>query len=278
MEKYQVASGSTRVPWTMRHRLLKVQSLSISCPTNLGYQDLELIRRLLVDNNSLKRLHLEKLYLGSPEAQKVMLQLIEVLPDTLEEVSFRQTLIGPVIIRKLLQKHGLHLRRLDLSYTNMTDETLEDIGIYCCDALGNLETLLMDCAFCLSQDAIQKFFVIQCPMTLRNLSFTFAYNLEPCWLVSFITRQQYYNKLETVTSQTASLLTSCLQFINIQGSDLFTITDISKILNLIQGKCNILHTAILEDETIEGYKKLLDKLCNVLDYKGEPLIPEEEIS
>jgi hypothetical protein len=257
----------------MKYRLFKVQSLTISCPTHLGYQDLEIVRRLLTNNTSLRRLDLEKLYLGSPDGQNAVSRLIDALPATLEEVSLRQTLVGPQIIKKLLQKHGLRLRKLDLSYTNMTDSTLEDIGIYCCDVLGSLETLLIDCAFCLSKEAIHRFLVTQCPTTIRNLSFTFAYNLEPSWLISFINRQQHYNRLDTMDTMTAPF--SCLRFINVQGSDLFTIKDINKISNLMQGKCTIRHTAILEDETIEGYKKLLDKLCNGLDYKGEPLIPEE---
>lgn len=260
MERYQLRSGGTRIPWAMKYRLFKVQSISISCPAYLGYQDLELVRRLLVHNTTLRRLDLEKLYLGTPEAHAAVSRLIDVLPDSLEQISLRQTLIGPGIIKKLLQRHGLRLKRLDLSYTNMTDNTLEDIGIYCCDVLGRLDTLIMDCAFNLSKQGIQRFLVSYCPTTLKRLSFAFTYNLEPPWLTCFIKRQIRYTAAQ-------------LSYINIQGSDLFTIKDINQLSTLMRGKCQIRHTAILEDETIEGYKRLLDKLCNGIEYKGEPLMP-----
>lgn len=228
----------------LSHRLEEYTTdLLLKCPSYIGPRHLKLFEPLIRRTHKLDTLHLDRIQLEGPTCDELFASLCASKCE-LTTLSLRQTLISSQSLRALLVTYGPKLRHLDLSYTGIDDSSLYDIAQYC----PNLESLCIDAVFRLSADAIEMFFRYRAPLTLKNLSLKYTYVLRPNWLLAYAARQAQN--------------TCCrLQRVYIEGCDVFTIKDVKTLSALTGDKCFISHSAILEEDSLQGYRSLIDRLA-----------------
>lgn len=237
-------SGNTTTG-TFLNRLNKAQEILIVCPSYIGPKDLKCLHLLLMNTSNLKSLALDRIQLGEE-----MGKLFECLPQTLETVSLRQTLVGSNAIHSLLRIHGHRLKVIDLSYTSIDNTTLEHDIVQFCTPSGKLQELYIDGTFKVSNRGIWSLLVNNGPTSLKKLSVKYAHFLRSQWLMEYMNRQ--------INTYHGDILLECLW---LDGCDLLTLRDIKSLISATKGNCWISHSAILEDDTLEGYMDLIDRIA-----------------
>jgi hypothetical protein len=240
-----------RTSWYLE-RIKNAREIKIKSALYLKPNDLRFLHVLILQNCHLRSLLLNQIMLGDWIGKLFM-----CLPDTLEEISLRQTLAASASIQTLVVSHGTRLRKLDVSYTNIDDATLIDgIGKYC----YRLDDLKLDGAFRISGTGLKDFLLVHAPTSLKCLSLRYTFALRPSWIVEFIKRQ-------VIVHGFCSLKYLCLE-----GCDIFTLKDINGLMELIKATDAtenipvIHHTALLEDDTIQGYEMFIYLISGIDRY------------
>lgn len=235
-------------------------SISIYCAYDTAYLDhclslgviqnqRECVKELRLSNNTpISPQFLERvLSIGYPNLESLYIQRATLashpqrswgfhhLRNTkLRTVSLRYTFANTDDVNELLCHVGSTLRSLDLGYTNIGSMSLYEIS----ELAPNLEYLNIDSAFRITERDLN--------LLRSNL---IVLSLNNCYAVSKTFLKNYLKN------------GSRLQYLSVKGCDALTRKDISTLVELSPG-LNVIHTAILDDDTIEGYTKFIEAICN----------------
>lgn len=234
----QVNCISSTTKRSLGYKLKYCQGITVSCPSSMYGPDLYNIAGLIKDQNFiLKRIKIERVQMSTPWA----FTLVDSLPKTVECVSLRQTLSRPGLVRLLIEKLP-SLQELDLSYTLVDDSTLELLGYHC----DKLQKLRLDAVFTLSSASLKQFLEHDAPLSLTHVSVKNTMT-QADWIFAFIKRQLKAGR-------------QVLKNVDLERCDSVTLKDVESLRSLC-GRCSeIKHTAVLTEDTLEGYRELLDKL------------------
>ncbi|CAN6602927.1 hypothetical protein TRVA0_002S01904 [Trichomonascus vanleenenianus] len=223
----------------LAQRIASAEAINVICPSYIGPKDLRSLQLLLLHNDCLRELRLERIQVSCSWATK----LFDALPSTLVHLSLRQTLADAATVERILRLHAPQLVTLDLSYTSIEDSTLD-----CIASCLQLRFLYLDGVFKLTSGAIQQFLQESAPVGLAVLSLRSFYCLRPLWVFEYIKRQIRAGG-------------PVAQSIDLHGCDLFTCKDIIGLCQMTRNNCKISHSAILAEDSLQGYRDLIDRIC-----------------
>lgn len=229
-------------PGSFLDRLNHAQEVLVVCPTYIGPQDLRFLHLLLMNSCQLRSLAIDRIQLGD-EAGK----FFECLPQTLRNVSLQQTFVTSGAVHSLLRVHGYRLESIDFSYTNIDDTSLQDVARFCNG--GNLKELYLNATFRITGFGLEELLARSGPTSLKKLALKHAHMLRSQWLLTYFVRQERAQGRVEIDS------------LWLDGCDMLTLRDIRSLVAITKSNCWISHSAILEDDTIEGYMDLIHRIA-----------------
>jgi hypothetical protein len=194
----------------------------------------------LIKSAPLVSFHLELPYWHIPA--DIATRMLISLPSSIIDLSLQGPFVVADSLIDLLAANGSKLQRLTLSCTCLGDDVLVSIAQYC----TSLKHLSLTKLYCITSSGMRDFLIFAMSPRLSSLKIDF-FSVDPAWIDHYIMRQRAIGARQ-------------LEFLSIEGCDLFTLTDIMQLRRITNGKCSIIHSAVLEDNTLDAYRRFVDMM------------------
>ncbi|CUS08424.1 unnamed protein product [Tuber aestivum] len=223
------------VPRTLHRRLTTCRSLTIDAPISIGVHHILTLLKCASQSPNLCSLTLTSIPNIRSQTKALEQFFLSVKSRNLQHVDLSKISISTSVIQALLQTSRKTLKSLDLEFSNVEDPVLRAIAQF--EALEHLS--LLDC-FSLSKPGLRSFLSKRLPASVRVLKICWLPDVRIGWLYELLTKPG--NRIEKI---------------DVRGCDRLTLGDL-RCLQKIKPELEMVHTALLEEESVWGYRKYLE--------------------
>ncbi|PWW71724.1 hypothetical protein C7212DRAFT_348796 [Tuber magnatum] len=227
------------VPRTLHRHLTTCRSLTIDAPISLGVHHILTLLKCASQSPNLCSLTLTSIPNIRSQTKALERFFLSVNSRNLQHVDLSKTSISTSVIQALLQTSRKTLKSLDLEFSNIEDPALRAIAQF--EVLEHLS--LLDC-FSLSKPGLRSFLSKRLPASVRALKICWLPDVRIGWLYELLMKPG--NRVEKI---------------DVRGCDRLTLGDL-RCLQKIKPELEMVHTALLEEESVWGYRKYIEYLGN----------------
>ncbi|RPB03636.1 hypothetical protein L873DRAFT_1786656 [Choiromyces venosus 120613-1] len=225
------------VPRTLHKHLTTCRSLTIDAPISIGVQHILILLKCASQSPNLRSLSLTSIPNIRSQTKTLEQFFLSTKSQNLQHVDLSKTSISTSVIQALLQTSRKTLKSLNLEFSNIEDPALRAIAQF--EVLEHLS--LLDC-FSLSKPGLRSFLSKRFPASVRVLKICWLPDVRIGWLYELLMKPG--NRVEKI---------------DVRGCERLTLGDL-RCLQKIKPGLEIVHTALLEEESIWGYRKYIEYL------------------
>jgi hypothetical protein len=229
-----------KIPRTLHRHLISCRSLRIDSPTRFGIQQVIVFLQFAALSPNLQSLSLVSI--PNFRSQSKMLEQYFLLSKSrcLKRVDLSRTSISSSVVQALMQTHKSTLESLKLEFS-----TIEDPALRAISQAEKLRELSLFGCFSLSKCALRAFLSKRTPPTIRTLDIRWLPDVRIGWLYELLLRPN-----------------SKIKSIDISGCERLTLGDLQS-LQKVKPEVKMVHTAVLVDESIWGYRRYIEYLSTL---------------